>query len=158
MIKSGNRNTVIGLDKIVQRSSSKSVKQALLHLDMLCENDQQTAAPWKELDMLLELSTDVYYRVVMKKCRGFEIIQRVQENFPQLIESCDQLLKALSIPGESEPSPRSTRTAVILDPIKKNPVIDSMQVDSDDFTRSSRSDTSEDIVQIINEGCQKILW
>lgn len=156
--KPENRCNLVALDKIVQRSSSKCVKQTLVHLEGLCQNGPHTSAPWKEVDMLLELSTDIYYRVVMKKCRGCEILTTVQESFPQLHDSCERLLKALSIPGESGPSPRSTRTTVLLDSTTmETPTIDDMQLDRDSSKRG-RSDSSEDIVQIINEGCQNILW
>ncbi len=155
-----HRCAMVGLDKIVQRSSSKSVKQTLARLEDLgqdCHHIPQATAPYKELDMLLELSTDVYYRVVMKKCRGLSIISTLQQHFPELHESCEQLLKALDNPAESGPSPRSTRTTVLLDSSKPPPSIEPMDMDDDNSTRR-RSTSSEDIAHIINEGCQKILW
>ena len=145
------RNTMVALDKIVQRSSSKSVKQTLRQLEAMCGGGdaQQGTPPWREVEMLLELSTDIYYRVVMKKCRGMEIVTALRQTFPQLEGLCDQLLKAMDIPDESAPSPRSTRTTVLLDPNMETSSMDSMQVDHE---------TSEDMRQIIQDGCQNIIW
>lgn len=143
------RNTMVALDKIVQRSSSKSVKQTLRQLEAMCGDPQHSTPPWKEVEMLLELSADIYYRVVMKKCRGTEILILLRQTFPELAGLCDQLLNAMDIPDESTPSPRSTRTTVLLDPNMETSSVESMQVDQD---------TTEDMRQIIREGCQKIIW
>lgn len=145
------RNTVVGLDKIVQRSSSKSVKQTLRQLEAMCGDPEHGTPPWREVEMLLELSTDIYYRVVMKKCRGVEILTLLRQTFPQLQVLCDQLLKAMDIPDESTPSPRSTRTTVLIDSNMEASSMEStgMQVDQE---------TSEDIRQIIRDGCQQIIW
>jgi hypothetical protein len=142
---------MVGLDKIVQRSSSKSVKQTLRQLEAMCADPQLCTPPWKEVEMLLELSTDIYYRVVMKKCRGVDIVTSLRQSFPQLEGPCDQLLKAMDIPEESTPSPRSTRTTVIIDTNMETSSMESMQVDQDHHS-------SEDMTQIIHEGCQQIIW
>lgn len=143
------RNTMVGFDKIVQRSSSKSVKQTLRQLEDMCGDPQHSTPPWREVEMLLELSTDIYYRVVMKKCRGMDIVTLLRQTFPQLEGLCDQLLNAMEIPEESTPSPRSTRTAVVIDSNMETSSMESMQVDQA---------TSDDMRQIFQEGCQQILW
>jgi hypothetical protein len=95
----GSRTSLVGLDKIIQRSSSKSVKQTLFHLEELCSSSKEedaTPAPWTKIEMLLELSADIYYRVVMKKCRGVDIFTKLMGAFPELEAPCNELLLALT--------------------------------------------------------------
>ena len=193
-----SRNSLVGLDKIIQRSSSKSVKQMLSHLEGLCERchgapgSDDVEAPLREVDMLLELASDVYYRVVIKKCQGVDIVTRLMQTFPELEKPCHRLLEALAQSNEgrrSSISPRSTRTTMLSDADNSNysadatAGVESMDLDgpagqslrlmnrTNSFGRSSSlfddccettqgvfssSVSEEDIVNIINEGCQEL--
>ena len=90
---------MVALDKIIQRSSSKSVKQTLAKFEELSKNDDaanREPAPRTEVEMLLALASDVYYRVVMKKCRGIEIFTKLAGVYPELEDSCKEIVAALT--------------------------------------------------------------
>lgn len=80
------RRGSIGAATIVQRSGSKTVKSALAEIQRACQQDRSSSRlplppPLQELTLLHELSVDSYYRVIIRKYRGFEILQQVLNVF-----------------------------------------------------------------------------
>eukprot|EP00339_Tiarina_fusa_P010338 CAMPEP_0117040554 /NCGR_PEP_ID=MMETSP0472-20121206/28371_1 /TAXON_ID=693140 ORGANISM="Tiarina fusus, Strain LIS" /NCGR_SAMPLE_ID=MMETSP0472 /ASSEMBLY_ACC=CAM_ASM_000603 /LENGTH=243 /DNA_ID=CAMNT_0004751313 /DNA_START=96 /DNA_END=827 /DNA_ORIENTATION=- len=95
-------NKIIRAESIVQRSSSKTVKSTLMQLKDL---DASAAPPMKELAMLSNLATDSFYRVILIKSHGKDIIAKVQEQFAgsrACQDACRRVLSLLEQPNNDK--------------------------------------------------------
>jgi hypothetical protein len=156
------RRNSIGAERIAQRSSSKKVKTTLAMLHEMCqavEHQQESGGsssscnitilpPHDELQLLEQLATDAYYRVIMTKYQGIDTLTKAMDTFEQhseIQESCRQILSLLNESLKEEP------IAATKSPTSFSSNLSSLPVEA------TSPEEGEDIRRIINQGCRLLV-